>query len=119
MSAILVSVLALSASLVEPTYERIGSHDGVDVYLHKDGDTLELAAVGEVDAPPAEVQAALLDYGDHARINAHLGESRVIARRSGEEVVYQRLKMPVISDRDFTLRVTWTEGSARGLRFSI
>jgi hypothetical protein len=119
MSAMLVSLLALSSSLVEPTYSPIGGHDGVDVYMRKGAVMIELAAVGEFDAPPAEVQAALLDYGAQVRVNEHLAESRVIARRAGEELVYQHLKLPVISDRDFTMRVTWTDGAPRGLRFSI
>ena len=38
---------------------------------------------------------------------------------AGEELVYQHLKLPVIKDRDFTLRVRWTEGKARGITFSI
>ena len=80
---------------------------------------IELAAVGEFDAPPAEVQAALLDYGSHPRVNKHLAESTVLARRPGELVVYQHLKLPVIKDRDFTLHVAWTEGSLRGFSFNI
>jgi polyketide cyclase/dehydrase/lipid transport protein len=119
MSPILASLLALATVVVEPTYSRIGGHDGVEVYLRKDAAAIELAAVGEFDAPPAEVQAALLDYGAQVRVNQHLGESRVLARRPGEEVVYQRLKLPVVADRDFTLHVTWIEGAPRGLRFAI
>jgi hypothetical protein len=119
MSALLVTVFAVSTSLVGPGYAPIGGHDGVEVYMRKDTGTIELAAVGEFDAPPAEVQAALLDYGAHARINPHLAESTVLERRAGEEVVYQHLKLPVIKDRDFTLRINWTEGTPRGLRFRI
>jgi hypothetical protein len=43
----------------------------------------------------------------------------VLARRPGELIVYQHLKLPVIKDRDFTLHVAWTEGSLRGLSFRI
>ncbi len=119
MSTMLVSLFAVSTALVEPIYSPIGGHHGVDVFMHKDAVAIELAAVGEFDAPPAEVQAALLDYGAQTHVNEHLAVSRVLARHSGEEVVYQRLKLPVISDRDFTLRVSWTEGAPRGLSFSI
>ncbi len=119
MGALLASFLAVSAGLIEPTYVSIGGHDGVQVFLRKDTAAIELAAVGEFDAPPAEVQAALLDYGAHVRVNKHLAESTVLSRRPGEQIVYQHLKLPVISDRDFTLRVTWRDGDPRGLRFSI
>jgi hypothetical protein len=119
MGTVLLTVLAVSTSLIEATFAQIGGHDGVEVYQRKDAAIIELAAVGEFDAPPAEVQAALLDYGSHVRINSHLAESTVLERRRGEELVYQHLKLPVITDRDFTLRVTWTDGVARGLRFRI
>ena len=115
MQPLLLALLAV----IEPTYVSIGGHDGVEVYMRKDTGAIELAAVGEFDAPPAEVQAALLDYGAHVRINKHLAESTVLARTSGEELVYQHLKLPVIKDRDFTLRVTWNEKAARGIQFTI
>jgi hypothetical protein len=115
MQPLLVAFLAL----VEPTYVSIGGHDGVEVYMRKDTGAIELAAVGEFDAPPAEVQAALLDYGAHVRINKNLAESTVVSRTPGEQLVYQHLKLPVIKDRDFTLRVRWNEGKARGITFSI
>lgn len=115
MQPLLVAFLAL----IEPTYVSIGGHDGVEVYMRKDTGAIELAAVGEFDAPPAEVQAALLDYGAHVRINKHLAESTVLSRTPGEQLVYQHLKLPVIKDRDFTLRVRWNERGARGISFSI
>jgi hypothetical protein len=115
MQPLLIAFLAV----IDPTYTPIGGHDGVEVYMRKDTGAIELAAVGEFDAPPAEVQAALLDYGSHARINKHLAESTVLSRTPGSMLVYQHLKLPVIKDRDFTLRVTWREDSARGIRFYI
>jgi len=115
MQPLLVAFLAL----IEPTYVSIGGHDGVEVYMRKDSGAIELAAIGEFNAPPAEVQAALLDYGAHVRINKNLAESTVLSRTAGEELVYQHLKLPVIKDRDFTLRVRWHEGSPRGISFSI
>ena len=115
MQPLLIAFLGL----IEPTYVSIGGHDGVQVFMRKDTGAIELAAVGELDAPPAEVQAALLDYGAHVRINKNLAESTVLERSAGEELVYQHLKLPVIKDRDFTLRVRWHEGSARGITFSI
>src|SRR5260370_41770089 len=119
MGTFLVSFLAVAAGLVEATFVSIGGQDGVAVYLRKDSAAIELAAVGEFEAPPAEVQAALLDYGAHVRINKHLAESTVLSRTPGEELVDQHLKLPVIKDRDFTLRVRWNEGKARGITFSI
>jgi hypothetical protein len=119
MSAIIVSFLAVSAALVEPGFSSIGGHDGVEVFQRKAAPMTELAAVGEFNASPAEVQAALLDYGNHPRVNPHLAESTVLNRGQGEQAVYQHLKLPVIKDRDFTLLVSWNEGQPTGIRFRI
>lgn len=119
MGVILVSLLTLSTTLVEPCFTPIGGHDDVEVYMRKGAAIIELAAVGDFDAPPAEVQAALLDYGAHVRVNKHLAESTVLSRDAGELFVYQHLKLPVIKDRDFTLRVDWSDGPRRTVRFRI
>jgi Polyketide cyclase / dehydrase and lipid transport len=118
MGTLLISLLTFSTTLIESGYTPIGGHDGVEVYMRKDTGAIQLAAVGELDAPPAETQAALLDYGAHVRINKHLAESTVLTRSPGEMLVYQHLKLPVIKDRDFTLRVSWPDG-ASGLSFRI
>jgi hypothetical protein len=119
MGTMLVALLVFSAPAVEVAYQPIGGHDGVEVFLRKDTGAIQLAAVGELDATPAEVQAALLDYGAHMRVNKHLAESTVLTRNHGEMLVYQHLKLPVIKDRDFTLRVTWHDGATDGLAFRI
>ncbi len=110
MGTLLISLLTLS-TLPLDGLTPIGGHDGVEVYQNKNSGAIELAAVGEFDASPAEVQAALLDYGAQLRVNKHLAESAVLTRASNELFVYQHLKLPVIADRDFTLRVTWSSGS--------
>ena len=115
MQPLFVAFLAL----IDPSYAAIGGHDGVAVFMHKDSAAIELAAVGEFDAPPAEVQAALLDYAAHVRFEKNLSESTVLWRAAGEQLVYQHLKLPAIKDRDFTLRVRWNEGSARGFSFFV
>jgi hypothetical protein len=119
MGSLLATLITFSVTFAEPGFVPIGGHDGVDVYLHKDPVVIELAAIGEFDAPPAQVQAALLDYGAHPKIIKHLAESKILAKSPGEMHVYQHLQLPVIKDRDYTLRVAWTEGMARGLGFTI
>lgn len=119
MSAFIVSLLALSAALPEPGYVSIGSHDGVQVFMRQDSAIVDLAAVGEFDTSPAEVHAALIDYGAHPKYNKRLAESSVLSRRPGELLVYQYLKLPVIKDRDYALRVGWRDGDPHQLTFAI
>jgi hypothetical protein len=112
MGTLLISILTLSTISFDGL-TKIGGHDGVEVYLNKGNGTIEIAAVGEFDAPPAEVQAALLDYGAQVHVNKHLAESTVLSRTSNELFVYQHLKLPVIADRDFTLQVSWNRDNVR------
>jgi hypothetical protein len=119
MGSLMISFLTLSTALIGPGFAPIGGHEGVEVYQKKDAALIELAAVGEFDAPPAEVQAALLDYGAATRVTSRLAESKVLSRQRGDLTVYQYLKLPVIKDRDFTLHVVWNESDPRGLQFSI
>jgi hypothetical protein len=49
----------------------------------------------------------------------NLQESRVLQRGPGELRVYQVLQLPVLDDRDFTLRVTWGgDEHERWIRFA-
>src|SRR5436309_530807 len=101
MSPLLIAVLNLSTTFAAAGYVPIGGHDGVAVYQRPNPVLIDLGAVGEFNAPPEEVQRALLDYDDASRISTHIAESRTLSRRGGEMTVYQHLKLPVISDRDY------------------
>lgn len=108
-----LTLLASSAALAVPLgvpltargYERLGESHGVTVYKHKKSGAL--AAEGLFAGDPAAVQKALLAYDRHATFNKHIKYSRVLARGKRWLLVYQELKLPVISNRDFTLYVSW------------
>ncbi len=98
----------------------IGGHHGVQVFNREGAATIELQAIGDIAAPPSEVEAVLLSYGEHPRIIKHLVESRVLSRQASDLYVYQHLQLPVISDRDYTLHVTWQTLPAHSfVRFAI
>ena len=53
------------------------------------------------------VGEALLDYRGQIGVIKRLTESRILAQGKGWLRVYQRLNLPVIDDRDYTLDVRW------------
>jgi hypothetical protein len=110
----MAAVLAMVTGFVP-----IGGRDGVQVFQRKDSPTIELAAIAEIEGSPSEVQAVLLDYGSHPKIISRLAESDVLERHANELIVYQHLKLPVIKDRDYTLKIVWDPAQAKGLTFSI
>lgn len=88
-------------------YELVVSSAGVTVYRHPGVHGVELFAQGDIAAPPLRVQTVLLDYAHHDRFAKNVAESRIVRRDADALWVYQRLNLPVIADRDFTLKVTW------------
>ena len=49
----------------------------------------------------------VLDFPNAPKVTDNIAESRVLKKGEHETIVYQRLKLPIISDRDFTLKATW------------
>jgi hypothetical protein len=86
-------------------FEQSAKKGGVTVYQHRASEIIHGGAEGRIPAPPDQVLAALLDYKGQAGKIAHLSESRVLSKEGGSMLVYQRLNLPVIDDRDFTLQV--------------
>jgi hypothetical protein len=88
-------------------FEVIGQDRGVTVYQKDRAELIWIGAVGIIPAPPEKVYAALLDYDHQVGKIGRLSEVKVLSREPDALYVYQRLNLPVISDRAFTLRVTY------------
>lgn len=97
----------LGDDLERAGYEEIAFKKGVKVYKHRKSKTIRIGAEGRIDASPQQILAALLDYHHQVGQIDRLSESRILRHGERQMLVYQRLNLPVISDRDFTLRVTW------------
>src|SRR5262245_45829934 len=102
-------LIVLSGLTVLTTgYSRLLEDRGVTVY-RRDDKAIALAAEGEIAASPDIVKKILLDYSNHAKWNKHLRECRVLEHKGNSLLVYERLDLPMLDDRDYTLRVTWGE----------
>jgi hypothetical protein len=114
VSLVIASTLAGASGFYPIVEDR-----GVKVYRRDQQRGIELGAEGDIPAPPDVVLKILTDYASHPKWVHNLAESRVLARQDHGLDVYQRLDLPFIEDRDFTLHVTWGgEGGARWLRFN-
>jgi hypothetical protein len=108
----------MTVPLTSRGFEQIKEQWGVKAYKHRRTDIIKIAAEGKVMAPPADVIAAVLDYRRQVDVMKRLSTSRVLDRSSCSLHVYQRLNLPLIDDRDFTLRVTWGQtGDTRWVRY--
>jgi hypothetical protein len=112
-----VPLLAVSLA---PGYKHVGGNAGVEVYRQMQSPVIELLAEGEIDAPPSVVRDVLIDYPNARKTSDHVAESRILAGGQRQMTVYQRLDLPVIADRDFTLHAAWGErGEITWVRFSV
>jgi hypothetical protein len=101
--------LVLLSMTIGHDYHRVAEQHGVTVYKNDHESGIALAAEGDFPAPPDRVIKVLTDYANHPRWNKHLKESRILQRGDDWLVVYERLGLPMIEDRDYTLKVRWGE----------
>jgi hypothetical protein len=109
----------LASTLMGEGFQPIDRRGEVTVYRRPGQGALQLGAEGRIAAPVSTVRDALLDYGSHSRWVTNVAESRVLGKGDEWIDVYQRLKLPVVHDRDFTVHVVWGgTPEAPWLRFS-
>ena len=87
-------------------FEQIANKRGVAVYKNNSSDVIWIGAVGLIPAPPEQVYKALLEYEHQVGKIGRVSEATILSRDPGGLFVYERLNLPIISDRDFVLRVT-------------
>jgi hypothetical protein len=113
-----LAFLALAGTLQAEGFYPIEERQGIKVFRHDTDHGIELGAEGDFPASPERVLAVLLDYGNHTHWVKGLKESRILQRGDHWLEVYQRLDLPLIDDRDFTLHVSWGEHDGKKwLRF--
>ena len=109
---------AAASALASEGFEPLGERRGVKVHRRQPKAGIELAVEGVLAGSPERVLRVLTDYAAHARWQKRLEEQRILASGDSFVDVYERLDLPVLSDRDFVVHVTWgAEGELRWMRF--
>ena len=72
----------------------------------------ESKAIGEIAAPIAMVRAVIDDAESYPKFMPYTAECRVLAKDDSSVLTYQRISAPLVSDRDYTLRVRKTSKKA-------
>ena len=119
----MLRLLALALPLLAANphnFKHVGGKHGVEVFRNEKSPVIDLYAEGDIEAPPSVVRDVLVDYAHASKVTDNVAESRVLDKNDHEAVVYQRLKLPVISDRDFTLHARWGQrGSTLTLQYAV
>ena len=82
----------------------------------------EFRGVGVIDADPDVVFDVLNDAESYAHFMPYMADARVLKREKNSAVLYQRLALPLISDRDYTIvskhdRTDGADGPVHRLRW--
>jgi carbon monoxide dehydrogenase subunit G len=102
---------ALSA---DTGWQHVDEKEGVTLYSRtRLGSAIkEFKGTGEIDAPPGTVEKVLADVSNYPSFMPYVAESRAVAQEGDEVVTYQRLNVPFVSNRDYTVRVE--HGTTKG-----
>lgn len=65
----------------------------------------EIWAEMEMDAEVQDIQSAILDAGAYPRFMPYFKESRVVGNEGGHALVYSRMAMPFVQERDYVVKV--------------
>jgi hypothetical protein len=98
---------APASAFASEGFTLLADENGVRVYRREARAGVEFAVQASLPAPPDQVRRALLDYPSHQAWQKRLKENTILDRGTDSLVVYQRLSLPVIDDRDYTLQITW------------
>src|SRR5256714_15080941 len=110
VAALIASELCAIALAAEPEaspgeWKFISDKDGVTIYRRQRTLSKESKAIGEIAASTDLVNAVLEDVESYTSFMPYTAECRVL-KRDGEMIVaYQRISAPMVSDRDYTIRV--------------
>lgn len=97
----------LAQPFAQNGFEHIARDQGVTVYKDEAAEVIRVGADGRFAGRPQEVVEVLLDYDNQVGRVDRLSHSRILERGDKRLLVYQRLELPIIDDRDFNLEVTW------------
>jgi hypothetical protein len=74
----------------------------------------EFKAIGVLEAPPEVIKRVIDDVNEYPRFMPYVIEARVISGDAVNRVSYQRISPPLVSDLDYTLRVSCETRSTPG-----
>ena len=104
------NLLAAEPEATPGEWKLVSTSDNVTLYRRSRPGPghYESRAIGEIAAPTTVVQAVIDDVDSYPRFMPYTVECRVLKRESDSVLTYQRISAPLVSDRDYTLRVRTT-----------
>jgi hypothetical protein len=110
IAAFIVAELCVVARAAEPEtspgeWKFISDKDGVTIYRRQRALSHESKSIADIAASTDLVRAVLEDLESYTTFMPYTVECRVLKREGDTIVAYQRISAPMVSDRDYTIRV--------------
>ena len=104
----ILALTLLVAVAAPPAWEEVGKGEHCVVYNRaKPGsDVKEVLAVGTFDATLEKVHAILDDLAAYHEFMPYAKETRILKREGDVVWTYERVNAPLVSERDYTIKVT-------------
>jgi ribosome-associated toxin RatA of RatAB toxin-antitoxin module len=119
VAALIASELCAVALSAEPEaspgeWKFLSNKEGVTIYRRQRTRSNESKAVGDIAASTDVIHALLEDVNSHPSFMPYMAECRVLKREGDSLIAYQRISAPMVSDRDYTIRVRTTVKKSEG-----
>ncbi len=99
------ALLIVSSAVAEEGWKEESDSKGVVIQsrLRPGSPLKEFRAVGQIEASPDVVFAVIDDAESYEQFMPYMAEAVVLKREKRSALLYQRLKLPLVSDRDYTI----------------
>jgi hypothetical protein len=89
------------------SWRKVGERDGIVVEERDDGSSIrEVRATGRSPLPPAAVLDTVWNHREYVGFVPYLKRLEILAEGDDWLVVYEQVAMPLVKDRDYTIRLT-------------
>ena len=113
---LVVLLLVAGAHADEAGWQRVAEHDGIVIERRTDdGPSIhEVRATTRSSLSPAAIMATLWKHDEYVQFVPYLKRLDVLRDEGDAKLVYEQLRVPLLKDRDVTLRVTRTVSAEGG-----
>jgi Polyketide cyclase / dehydrase and lipid transport len=95
-------------------WKLVSNKEGVALYRRQRTLSYESKAIGEIAADTGLVHAVLDDVESYTSFMPYTAECRVLKRDDDSVLTYQRISAPLVSERDYTVRVRKSSKKVEG-----
>jgi ribosome-associated toxin RatA of RatAB toxin-antitoxin module len=114
---LLGSVLLVSMAWAGNGWETVSDAEGILVERRREPGTTfyEVRASTHSPFPPSVIFATLWKHQEYVEFVPYLKKLEILTQSAQEKVIYEQISMPLVSDRDYTVKITAEHSATNGV----